>query len=380
MLVLVCALQALGSGSCAKTPAPGEPLSGLDDSQLARFAAGRGVFSQVFTPEQGLGPLFNSDACAECHEDPAVGGVGDELEIQIARSLPDGACDLLFAQGGPVFQAKTTPALKAALGIDSEPLPRDSLTRATRSSPDVFGFGLLDAVPDQALLSRADSADKNRDGISGRVNRFIDGRIGRFGRKAFLPSLDEFNAGAFVLEMGITNPGSPDEQSIGGQPIPAGVDPTPEPELNAEALGFALDFVRFLAPVAPLSLTPEAERGRSLFQRYGCVSCHTPSLTTGSHPVKALDRKVVYAYTDLLLHDMGQERADICVGLASASEFRTEPLMGLRFVKHFMHDGAAKTLEEAIEMHGGEGARSRDAFRKASAKDREKLLLFLRSL
>src|SRR5262249_31372169 len=145
-----------------------------------------------------------------------------------------GACDLLAAHGGPVFQAHTTPALKKATGLDSEPIPPEA-TKATRTSPDIFGFGLLDAVPDYAILARADSADRDHHGISGRPNRFVDGRIGRFGRKALLPNLDEFNAGAFVIEMGVTNPGVPAEETIGGKPIPAGVDPTPEPELSAEA-------------------------------------------------------------------------------------------------------------------------------------------------
>src|SRR6185436_19983962 len=117
-----------------------------------------------------------------------------------------------------------------------------------------------------------------------------------------------------------------------------------------------------------------------LFSSYGCVSCHTPALKTGSNKVRALNYKTVYAYTDLLLHDMGPERADICLGLASPSEFRTEPLMGLRFLQQFMHDGKATTPDEAIEMHGGEGWRAREKFRKASSKDREALFEFLRSL
>jgi CxxC motif-containing protein (DUF1111 family) len=212
------------------------------------------------------------------------------------------------------------------------------------------------------------------------VNRFFDGRIGRFGRKALLPDLDEFNAGAFVIEMGITNPGSLVEEAPGGKPIPPGVDPTPEPELSAEALRSVQDFVRFLAPPPQLPLTVEGDHGRQLFRTMGCISCHTPTLYTGANKVRALDRKPVNAYSDLLLHDMGPERADICLGLATPSEFRTEPLMGLRFATKYMHDGAAKSIEEAIEMHGGEGSRSRDNFAKASAKQKEALLVFLRSL
>ena len=287
---------------------------------------------------------------------------------------------MLAAHGGPVFQAHTTPALKQALGLDSEPIPAEATARATRTSPDLFGFGLLDAVTDADILVRADSADRDHDGISGRVNRTPDGRIGRFGRKAFGPTLAEFNAGAFLIEMGITNPTNPHEETIGGSPIPAGVDPTPDPELSAEALQSVFDFVRFLAPPPQLPLTPEGAHGRYLFGSMGCISCHTPTLYTGPNKVRALDRKPVSAYSDLLLHDMGEARADICLGLATPSEFRTEPLMGLRFAKHFLHDGAATTIEQAIDLHAGEAQRSRDRFAKASPKEREALLAFLKSL
>src|SRR5262249_12803422 len=197
--------------------------------------------------------------------------------------------------------------------------------------------------------------------------------IGRFGRKAFVPNLDEFNAGAFVIEQGITNPLMPTEESIGGAPIPEGVDPRPEPEIDQEALDRANDFVRFLGIPSPARV-PGAGRGKELFARVGCASCHLPELRTGPNPVRALDRRRFSASTDLLLPDRGPDLADICLGLASPSEFRTEPLVGLRFAKHFLHDGRAKTLEEAVVLHGGEGAPARDRFKELSAKDRKAVL------
>jgi CxxC motif-containing protein (DUF1111 family) len=381
MVVVLSGMEAAGlMGACPKPPQPGEPLRDLTPEQLASFNAGKAIFAKEFEPDEGLGPLFNAPACGECHEEPELGGNGDEDETHAAVPAANGECDLLAAHGGPVFQAHTTPALKQALGLDSEPIPDAATSRATRTSPDLFGFGLLDAVPDAEILARADSADYNHDGISGRVNRTPDGRIGRFGRKALGPSLAEFNAGAFVIEMGVTNPTVNAEENIGGRPIPAGVDPTPEPELSAEALQSVFDFVRFLAPPPPLPLTVEGDHGRQLFRSMGCVSCHTPTLYTGTHKVRALDRKPVNAYSDLLLHDMGPERADMCMGLATPSEFRTEPLMGLRLATKFLHDGAAKSIEEAIELHAGEATRSRDYFTKAPAKDKAALLAFLKSL
>src|SRR5262249_48337433 len=129
-------------GACPRPPEVGEPLPGLTPEQLASFNAGKVIFEQEFEPENGLGPLFNANACKECHEEPASGGNGDERETHAALVRADGSCEMLAAHGGPVFQAHTTPALKQALGIDSEPIPAEATVRATRTSPDIFGFGL----------------------------------------------------------------------------------------------------------------------------------------------------------------------------------------------------------------------------------------------
>ncbi len=366
---------------CPKPVEPGDPIAGLTREQRDRFDRGRIAFETSFVPETGLGPLFNADSCGECHEDPVAGGPGDEKELHVAAFDPStGLCDPLVDRGGPVIQQDATPALRAALGIDREPVPEGATAIAGRSSPDVLGFGLLDAVPESTILSLADPDDVNGDGISGRPNRFFDGRVGRFGRKALVPTLREFNEGAFPIEQGVTTPGVPTEEAIGGAPVPNGVDPLPEPEIDQEIVELPDTFVRFSAPPAPGRLTWEAKRGRKLFSRAGCTGCHVPSLRTGASPVKALENRTVAAYTDLLLHDMGPELADICLGLATPSEFRTEPLMGLRLSESFLHDGRAETVEEAIRMHGGEASRSRDAFAALSDADRQAVLEFLGSL
>ncbi len=381
LLVAWAAITAAGAlGACPKPPAAGDPLADLTPAELERFTLGRAVFERVFTDSAGLGPIFNAESCVECHEDPRPGGNGDESETHATLMRPDGTCDLLTALGGPVFQAHATAALTRATGLESEPIPDEANVRAVRTAPDVFGFGLLNAIPERDILRRADPDDGDHDGISGRANRFTDGRVGRFGRKALLPELDGFNAGALVIEMGLTNPDFPIEETIGDKPIPKGVDPTPEPELDAESLARLNDFVRFLAPPPPLPLTHEGERGRVLFGKLGCESCHTPAFVTGVNKVRALDRRVVRPYSDLLLHDMGAERGDICLGLASASEFRTEPLMGLHLATRFLHDGAASTIQEAIELHAGEAAKSRERFRKLAPHEQLALLEFLRSL
>ncbi len=369
---------------CPKPPKPGDPLAGLTRDQKERFNRGRAEFQRVFTPETGLGPLFNANACAECHEDPVAGGSGDEVEVHAAAFHEAAAtglvCDPLVEKGGPVIQQAVTPALKAALGIDSEPVPAEATATGMRTTPDVLGFGLLDAVPEATILALADPDDRNGDGISGRPNRFFDGRLGRFGRKALVPTLREFNDGAFVIEQGITNPAVPSEETIGGKPIPSGVDPVPEPEISQEVLDLTDAFVRFLAPPAPGKLTGTGKRGRGLFSEIGCAACHVPVLRTGHHTIAALANKEVAAYTDLLLHDMGPELADICLGLATPSEFRTEPLMGLHLSSRFLHDGRASSIEEAIRFHAGEAAASRDRFAGLSEVERKDLLEFLKSL
>jgi len=376
-----CAAAALLllAGGCQRPLKPGDPVRGLSRAEQDRFAHGKVVFDSTFMPEKGLGPLFNSTSCGECHEDPAKGGRGDEVELH-ATAFKGGVCDPLVEEGGFVIQRHTTPALKQALGIDSEPFPPSATARALRTTPVVFGRGLLDAVPESVILAYADPDDKNHDGISGRPNRFTDGRLGRFGRKGFVPALDEFNAGAFSAEMGVTNPAVRTEETIGGKPIPAGVDPVPEPEIAQEQLDVTDAFVRFLAPPTPLKLAREGRRGRELFSQIGCAACHVPTLRTGDSPVPALRNKEFPAYTDLLLHDMGPDLADVCMGLATPSEFRTEPLLDLRDAKAFLHDGRDTTLGQAIEAHGGEASGARDRFKTLPPTDRNALIAFLKSL
>src|SRR5256885_3798248 len=234
----------------------GRPLLMLTGVQRQQFEAGRVVFSTQFTPATGLGPLFNAVSCASCHEVPVVGGggqndpeeSGEDIEIHATAFHGGGRCDDLAAIGGQVFQKQVTPALGAALHIVSEAIPAAATDSGHRTTPDVFGVGLLDAVPAREILARADPLDRDGDGISGRPNRTADVRIGRFGRKAQPATLREFNQHAFVMEMGITNPGNTSEQTVGGVPLPAGVDPLPEPEITQEQFDAADAFVPFLAP------------------------------------------------------------------------------------------------------------------------------------
>ena len=357
-----------------------QPLSGLSASELARFDQGRTIFEKVFDPiVDGLGPLFNEVSCEECHEDPAPGGTGDEVETHVSN-VSGTSCDDLGAHGGVVIQQHLTNRLATYVGYTSEPVPSEAVVVSHRSTPQVFGRGLLDVVSDAEILSRADPNDANGDGVSGRAHVLSDGRIGRFGRKATDATLLEFNAGAFQNEMGVTNPLAATEPQLVGTTFDTFLDPTPEPELSLADLTLANDFVRFLRAPPQGAVTQATTGGRELFSSVGCATCHVPTLSTGASPVKALNKKSVNAFSDLLLHDMGPALADICRGGALPSEFRTEPLMGLGARTTFLHDGTSPTVEDAILRHGGEATNARNRFSALKASQRSALLAYLATL
>ena len=380
--LLPCLILACGCHA-PSLPKPGEPLADLTPAQLAQFRAGKAVFQREFVPENGLGPLFNSVSCAECHEKPALGGAGDEIEVHATRFTSPRSCDSLFQQGGPVIQQKATPLLQAK-GIQQEQVPAAATGQARRSSPALFGFGLIDAIPDATILAHEDPTDANHDGIRGHANRTVDGRVGRFGRKAAVATLFEFIVGAFPQEMGVTTPQSPLEETVNGTPVPPDTDPAPDPEITMDDLEKVDAFTRFLALPPPVDGDyydhERIRRGKELFTSLKCAVCHVPEMTTGTNAVKALDRKPVKLYSDLLLHDMGPGLADICMEQAKPWEFRTEILMGLRLRDHFLHDGSARTVREAIERHDGEAQFSRDKFNVLSEDDQAALLKFLETI
>ena len=384
----VAGLLLMGVGLCGcKTPQPpalGEPLADLTPEQRAQFEAGKQIFQRVFEPKDGLGPLFNGNSCAACHETPVVGGVGDEVEVHATRFVSPDFCDQLFDQGGPVIQQHATPLLQAK-GFEKEQIPPTATAQARRSTPPLFGFGLVDAITEATVVARERANQTNGHGIRGHANRSIDGRVGRFGRKAAVATLFDFNAGAFPQEMGITTPLSPVEETINGTPVPADTDPAADPEIGVDDIEKVTAFVRFLAPPPPLILTNYhdrclAKRGQQLFVALNCAACHVPKMQSGPNSIRALDRRPVALYSDLLVHDLGPVLADICLGQARPSEFRTEMLMGLRFRSQFLHDGSAQTAQQAIERHGGEAQFSSDGFKRLSDSDKKALLKFLETL
>ena len=375
---------ACGGNAGDTSAVPGAPLPGLAAADLARFQQGKALFERGFAFREGLGPLFNQDRCSSCHDLPTVGGTGVETVQKATRYVPPGPCDQLRSAGGDVFQDRTSPALQA-LGIQGESVPPSATGRARLDPPALFGLGLIEAIPDRAILARVDSSDANRDGVSGRAGRAGDGRLGRFGQKADHASLKDFVETALLTEMGLTTAGRPAEERVAGAALPRGVDPTPEPEVRDDQVELLVAFVRLLAPPPPARIPAFAERdsvrrGRRVFRQLGCADCHVPELRTGPSDVAALDRKVIGLYSDLLLHDLGRDLADVCGPAASPSEFRTARLLGLRFRSRFLHDGRAPMLEDAILLHGGEARAARDRFQGLSYTVKQYLFEFLNSL
>lgn len=360
----------------------GDPLPGLTQEQLLRFDAGAIQFGRIYTTQEGLGPRFNENACDACHTDPVDGGTGEQLVSKASRVDGAESCDLLESDGGPNLRRRLSPVALAA-GATAVQSPERTTHSGRFTTPFLFGMGMIDAIPQEALDALADPDDLNGDGISGRVGRDRQGRPARFGRKANVATLGDFTDEAFRLEMGLTTPDQADERSAGDVPAtPEGSDPAPDPEVDAATLAATIDFVRFLAPPERgLPRRPEdAARGEELFGSLGCVACHLPALETGDHPVEALAHKTVGLFSDLLLHDMGPELAGPCASGASPQEYRTEPLMGLRHRTIFLHDGRVSRVRDAILLHGGEAAAARERFAALDRVTQEYLLEYLGTL
>lgn len=403
-------LALLATSACAPLPADNEhlegPVAGLTHEQRHAFVLGDVLFERSFTAAEGLGPRFNEASCSSCHAGDGAGHP-KTMFLRFGRLDEDGF-DPLSQLGGPQLQDKALP------GYAPEVLPEEANVVAGLIGPPVTGLGFLETVDDETLLALADPEDEDGDGISGRVqwlpatdtlralaerdrallgegSRFTEHEgafIGRFGRKAGTISLLHQTVVALRDDMGLTSPYAPTEgPSPGDGGFPFGDSPQIEfshGQLNA--LTFYMKTLR--APERRNAHHPTVLRGEEVFHTLGCTSCHLPSLTTGDSPIAALHRVEFHPYTDLLLHDMGEALNDgYTEGRADPSEWRTSPLwgFGLRAAAqggqmYLLHDGRARSLEEAVEYHGGEAAAAAARYRALPNDDRDALLQFLMSL
>ena len=365
------------------------PVPGLTPEEERVFAAGDAGFGQRFSPLEGLGPIFNAAACADCHS-----GDGRGRPDNVLTRISIGS-DPAIALGGPQIQDKATP------GAQPEAVPA-GVDVSRRLPPPVFGVGFIEAIPVAAILANVDSSDGDGDGISGRPNWVTPAdfvpldepgggagpQLGRFSRKGQVSSLLQQVSEAYHQDMGITTDFLPVE-NVNPQfgSLTQSADPAPDPEVPAATVRAVVDYIRMLAAPAPGDDTPARQRGDELFGQIGCDACHVREFQTGPSTIRALANQRVVLYSDLLLHDMGDALADNRPdGNATGREWKTPPLWGLRIARDFLdgdlfllHDGRATSVADAIELHGGEAEVSRDLFLGLGEADREALLDFVRS-
>lgn len=370
-------------------PAPAQnqisrPLGGLPNDELADFLDGQDEFRNAETPASGLGPIFNDVSCVACHSAGGTGGASRRTVTRFGRTDAQGNFDPLESLGGSLLQARAiNPAVR-------EVVPAEANTVALRVTTPLFGAGLIEAIPDSAIV-RGTLVAKPA-GIRGRVSVVADvttglNRIGRFGWKAQQATLLAFAADAYRNEMGITNRFFPTENAPNGNTaLLARFDRVLDPEDQIDPLtgkgdiDRVADFMRLLAAPPRGATTPSSLAGERLFASLDCAACHTPTMTTGKNSIAVLSEKSVGLFSDLLLHDMGALGDRIAQGTAGPREMRTVPLWGLRERPVWLHDGRATTIDAAIRGHAGEAQNSRDRYNALNATARQQLLDFLNTL
>lgn len=419
------------------------PSANLAPMRRLDFSVGNSFFRNPWviapastTARDGLGPLLNTNACQNCHikdgrghppapdatsavsmlvrlsipagpehaevvrergiapepsyggqlQDMAIPGVAPEGKVRLRYSTEQ----VRFADGTEVELRRPEIELNDLAYGDLHPETRMSL----RIAPPMIGLGLLEAIPEEALLANADPDDRNGDGISGRPNRVFDQTsrqtvIGRFGWKAGQPSLNQQNADAFFNDMGLSTSLLSGSSCTDRQTECRAMPDGGEPEVSDDILAQVLFYTRNLGVPARRNVDdPQVLAGKTLFHRAGCQSCHVPQFTTAADAAEPeLANQLIRPYTDLLLHDMGEGLADDRAEFeANGREWRTPPLWGIGLTQavsghtQFLHDGRARNLLEAILWHGGEAEKARQIVLGYDQNERTALLSFLESL
>ncbi|MBT4738790.1 MAG: c-type cytochrome [Rhodospirillaceae bacterium] len=403
----------------------------------AGFTFGNQLFNTIWRPApgpqpttDGLGPVFNKEACSDCHINngrgkppPKVGapmdsmlvrlsvpgndehggpkgvpGYGDQLQDRGVDGVPAEGRAIIeweeisgsYDDGTPYSLRKPTVRLE---DLAYGPMPDDLMTSARVANP-MIGLGLLEMVSDDLLAALADPDDTDMDGVSGRINVVWDARdnkmaTGKFGWKANAPNLTNQNSGAALGDMGITTPTRSNDNCEAIQELCSAAATHDGVEMSKAFLNQMNVYTRRLAVPRQRGATlPEVVRGQARFLETGCQNCHIPTLETGADPrSEDLAEQTIHPFTDLLLHDMGEGLSDGRPDfLATGSEWRTAPLWGIGLTEkvttheRYLHDGRARGLEEAILWHGGEAEGAKEQFRRMPSDAREDLIAFLKSL
>jgi CxxC motif-containing protein (DUF1111 family) len=408
----------------------GRALGNMDPGRWEAMAEGKRLFMKDWSRVPGVvaGPLSNAARCNGCHFKDGRGRplaeLGTEAPLLVRLSVPsrrapagvpeptyggqfndraipgvpaEGALEVVYAEV-PGSYPDGTPYVVRRPDVQLARLAYGKLSgrtqRSARISSPVFGLGLLEAVPEEDILALADPEDRDGDGVSGRPNRVADARtgtmrLGRFGWKANQPSVRQQVAKAFSEDLGMTSPLYPERTCTAKQARCRALAAPGAPSLDDAALDGVTHYLRLLAVPARRDVAdPTVLRGQALFQQVGCATCHRPSLRTGEVPdLPELSQQDIQPYTDLLLHDMGEGLADGRPDAeAHGTEWRTPPLWGLGLLQavnrqvRMLHDGRARTFEEAILWHGGEALGAKERFTHLARADRDALVTFLKSL
>lgn len=385
-LVAVQGCKKLEPGAPAEEELLDGPIEGLTGEQNQMFLRGDVAFNdEIFTKETGLGPIFVSTSCGSCH---AGDGKGHPFTTLTRFGQVDETGNKFLHMGGPQLQNR------AITGHAPETIPAGA-TFSNFTPPANTGLGFIDAVSDGDILAMADENDADGDGISGVPNWMVlhpytipregsvtnNGKhVGRFGKKSGAYDLLQQTAAAYNQDMGIASTFEPYDTYTGLE-----VDP----EVSNQTVHDVVFYLKTLkAPIQRNASDADVVRGKELFVQSNCAKCHTPELKTGYSPIAGLSYKTFYPYTDLLMHDMGAGLDDgYTEGTAKTYEWRTPALWGLGLSKNsqggqyfLMHDGRAHTIEEAIQLHGGEATGSKNTFNQLSQEDKNKVLKFLESL
>ncbi|AZA53758.1 thiol oxidoreductase [Chryseobacterium sp. G0201] len=361
-------------------------IEGLSYAENQQFLRGDIAFNdEIFTVGKGLGPTFVATSCGSCH---AGDGKGTPFTTLTRFGQIDETGNLFLHLGGPQLQNRAIP------GHTPEAIPPGA-TFSKFTPPANTGLGFIELVSDMDILAMADPFDTNNDGISG-VPNYIQlpayqapfsfavpkgGKyIGRFGKKASTYSLLQQTVNAYNQDMGITSTFNP-------QDVYSGMNS--DPEVSDKTIADVVFYLRTLkTPIQRDAQNITIKQGKTIFSLISCNKCHVPELKTSSSSISPLSNKKFYPYTDLLLHDMGASLDDSYTeGTAKTYEWRTPALWGLGLSpksqggQYFlMHDGRAKSIEEAIQLHGGEASTSRTKYTQLPAQEKEVVIKFLKSL
>jgi len=414
-----------------------QPASNLLGDRRDAFFYGNAIFNRnwVTAPSStsgmdGLGPTFNAVSCSACHfKDgrgaPPLSAHEPFLGLLVRLSVP-GTDEHGGPKGEPRYGGQLNPS--GILGVPGE---GEALVRYTevkgrfedgssytlvrpeyqfdklafgalasevrfspRVAPQMVGLGLLEALDEATIRNKVDEDDDDGDGISGRANSVWDPRskrmrLGRFGWKANQPGLGQQTAGAFLGDMGITSSLFPEQNCPDAQVECQAQRSGGEPEIDDKKLDAVVYYSHLLAvPTQRDAGHPVVREGQTLFDEAGCTGCHLRTLRTGvleGYP--ELSQQTIHPYTDLLLHDMGEQLADGRADFeADGNEWRTPPLWGIGLFAtvnahtRYLHDGRARNLEEAVLWHGGEAKAARDRYLAMERDERAALLRFLGSL